>query len=269
MPPWGPVLGAEGVKDVANYVMIALGRRRATAFASRAVKRRLRQDLLCLPRRGRQGQSGARRAEPDRQDLALRRRRADDHRDHHQRAQRPHAGVEGDADAGADPPRRRVRVFAVAPRRPAGGQVGARERRMARPSLNIVTQKADRQSVKPDQSAEQALYEIRKKIYPRAVRGWFAAWRWALVWATQLVFYGGAWLTWNGRQARAVRPRQRASSTSSAWRSGRRTSIYLTVLLVIAALSPVPVHGGRRPPVVRLRLPADGLHRDVHVDRAR
>src|SRR5262249_53681507 len=31
--------------------------------------------------------------------------------------------------------------------------------------------------------------------------GWFAAWRWALVWATQIVFYGGPWLSWNGRQA--------------------------------------------------------------------
>ena len=48
---------------------------------------------------------------------------------------------------------------------------------------------------------EVALYEIRKKIYPRAVHGWFATWRWALVFATQLVFYGLPWLTWNGRQA--------------------------------------------------------------------
>ncbi|MCB1744941.1 MAG: cytochrome c oxidase accessory protein CcoG, partial [Gammaproteobacteria bacterium] len=29
---------------------------------------------------------------------------------------------------------------------------------------------------------EISLYEIRKKIYPRAVSGWFATWRWALVW---------------------------------------------------------------------------------------
>src|SRR6185436_21085880 len=49
--------------------------------------------------------------------------------------------------------------------------------------------------------AQRSLYAPDKAIYPRAVSGWFAAWRWALVWATQLVFYGGAWLTWNGRQA--------------------------------------------------------------------
>ena len=48
---------------------------------------------------------------------------------------------------------------------------------------------------------ETALYEVRKKIYPRAVHGRFAAWRWTLVWLTQLVFYGVPWLSWNGRQA--------------------------------------------------------------------
>jgi cytochrome c oxidase accessory protein FixG len=45
------------------------------------------------------------------------------------------------------------------------------------------------------------LYEKQKKIYPRSVSGWFAGWRWVLVWATQLVFYGLPWLEWNGRQA--------------------------------------------------------------------
>jgi len=48
---------------------------------------------------------------------------------------------------------------------------------------------------------EQSLYEVRRKIYPRAVHGAFAAWRWTLVWVTQLIFYGGPWLTWNERQA--------------------------------------------------------------------
>ena len=53
----------------------------------------------------------------------------------------------------------------------------------------------------PDAGEEVSLYEIRKKIHPRAVHGWFAAWRWGLVWATQIVFYGLPWLAWNGRQA--------------------------------------------------------------------
>ena len=46
-----------------------------------------------------------------------------------------------------------------------------------------------------------SLYQKQRKIYARAVSGWFAGWRWALVWATQLVFYGLPWLEWNARQA--------------------------------------------------------------------
>ena len=46
-----------------------------------------------------------------------------------------------------------------------------------------------------------SLYVKQQKIYARAVSGWFAGWRWAFVWATQLVFYGLPWLQWNERQA--------------------------------------------------------------------
>jgi cytochrome c oxidase accessory protein FixG len=46
-----------------------------------------------------------------------------------------------------------------------------------------------------------SLYEAQKKIYPRAVSGLFARWRWGLVWFTQLLFYGLPWLEWNDRQA--------------------------------------------------------------------
>ena len=46
-----------------------------------------------------------------------------------------------------------------------------------------------------------SLYEKQRKIYPRSVHGWFARWRWGLVWLTQLVFYGLPWLPWNGRQS--------------------------------------------------------------------
>jgi cytochrome c oxidase accessory protein FixG len=46
-----------------------------------------------------------------------------------------------------------------------------------------------------------SLYQKQDKIYARAVSGWFAGWRWALVWFTQLIFYGLPWLQWNGRQA--------------------------------------------------------------------
>ena len=45
------------------------------------------------------------------------------------------------------------------------------------------------------------LYVSEKKIQPRSVHGWFATWRWVLVWATQLLYYGLPWLPWNGRQS--------------------------------------------------------------------
>jgi cytochrome c oxidase accessory protein FixG len=52
-----------------------------------------------------------------------------------------------------------------------------------------------------DETLTISLYEKQAKVYPRAVSGWFAGWRWTMVWLTQLVFYGLPWLSWNGRQA--------------------------------------------------------------------
>lgn len=46
-----------------------------------------------------------------------------------------------------------------------------------------------------------SLYQKHEKIQPRTVRGWYQNWRWALVWVTQLLFYGLPWLPWNGRPA--------------------------------------------------------------------
>ncbi len=46
-----------------------------------------------------------------------------------------------------------------------------------------------------------SLYQAHNKIYPRAVTGRFVNWRWALVWLTQIAFYGLPWLNWNDRQA--------------------------------------------------------------------
>ncbi|MHB0921823.1 MAG: cytochrome c oxidase accessory protein CcoG [Thiomonas sp. 13-66-29] len=51
------------------------------------------------------------------------------------------------------------------------------------------------------QATEELLYEARKKIYMRSVTGVFANWRWAMVWLTQIIFYGLPWLQWEGRQA--------------------------------------------------------------------
>ncbi|HEY9531281.1 MAG TPA: 4Fe-4S binding protein, partial [Burkholderiales bacterium] len=83
---------------------------------------------------------------------------------------------------------------------------------------------------------ELSLYEVSRKVYPRAVRGWFVAWRWALVWATQLAFYGGAWLTWNDRQAILFDIAHRKFYIFGLvfW---PQDIIYLAVLLIISALS--------------------------------
>jgi cytochrome c oxidase accessory protein FixG len=90
------------------------------------------------------------------------------------------------------------------------------------------------QSVVADQ--EQALYEVRRKIYPRAVTGRFAAARVALVLFTQAVFYGVPWLQWGGRQAVLFDLGARKFYIFGIvfW---PQDFIYLTVLLTISALS--------------------------------
>ena len=103
---------------------------------------------------------------------------------------------------------------------------------MAQPSAKVIP-------IQPQETSgtvEQALYEIRRAIHPRAVQGWFAAWRWLLVWGTQLVFYGTAWLEWNGRQAVLfdIAHRKFYILGLVLW---PQDIIYLTVLLILSALA--------------------------------
>jgi cytochrome c oxidase accessory protein FixG len=88
----------------------------------------------------------------------------------------------------------------------------------------------------PIETVEQSLYEVRRKIYPRAVHGAFARWRWGLVFLTQLVFYGLAWLEWNGRQAVLFDLAARKFYIFGLvfW---PQDIIYLAVLLVLSALA--------------------------------
>ena len=83
---------------------------------------------------------------------------------------------------------------------------------------------------------EQALYEVRSQIYPRAVRGMFARWRVALVILTQLIFFGLPWVSWNERQAVLfdIGARKFYIFGLVFW---PQDLIFLTALLVIAALS--------------------------------
>jgi hypothetical protein len=67
-----------------------------------------------------------------------------------------------------------------------------------------MTTNSDKPGPKEAQEVVISLYAAGKKIYPRSVKGLFNTWRWALVWITQIIFYG--------------------ASTCSAWCSIRRTS---------------------------------------------
>ena len=88
----------------------------------------------------------------------------------------------------------------------------------------------------PEQEQEQAIYEVRQKIYPRAVHGWFAGWRVFFVILTQLIFYGLPWLEWNGRQAVLFDLASRKFYIFGLvfW---PQDFIYLAVLLIISAMS--------------------------------
>lgn len=81
-----------------------------------------------------------------------------------------------------------------------------------------------------------SLYEVRHKVYPRAVSGLFARWRWAMVWITQLVFYGVCWLPWNDRQAVLFHLAERKFYIFG-WVFWPQDVFYLSVLLIISAFS--------------------------------
>jgi cytochrome c oxidase accessory protein FixG len=91
-------------------------------------------------------------------------------------------------------------------------------------------------AVPADAGATVDLYEIQRTIHPRAVHGWFASWRIALVLLTQLVFYGTLWLNWNGRQAVLFDLASRKFYIFGLvfW---PQDFIFLTTLLVISAVS--------------------------------
>lgn len=87
----------------------------------------------------------------------------------------------------------------------------------------------------PIQTVEESLYEVRRKIYPRAVSGIFARWRIIFVFLTQILFYGLPWLTWNDRQAVLFDLVQRKFYIFGLilW---PQDVIYLTLLLILSAL---------------------------------
>ncbi|WP_153132503.1 cytochrome c oxidase accessory protein CcoG [Dechloromonas hortensis] len=81
---------------------------------------------------------------------------------------------------------------------------------------------------------EVSFYEKRKKIYAKGVRGLFDNWRIGLVIFTQILFYGGLWLDWNGRQAILLHLVERKFYIFGLvfW---PQDVIYLSALLIVSA----------------------------------
>jgi cytochrome c oxidase accessory protein FixG len=79
-----------------------------------------------------------------------------------------------------------------------------------------------------------SFYEKHKIIYAKRVRGFFDNWRIALVIFTQVLFYGGLWLTWNDRQAILLHLVERKFYIFGVvfW---PQDVIYLTALLIVSA----------------------------------
>jgi cytochrome c oxidase accessory protein FixG len=81
-----------------------------------------------------------------------------------------------------------------------------------------------------------SLYKSADKIYARSVSGTFNNWRWIMVWATQLFFYGVPWLEWGNRQAMLFDLEARRFYVFGLV-FNPQDLIYLTFLLIISALS--------------------------------
>ncbi|WP_284213218.1 cytochrome c oxidase accessory protein CcoG [Comamonas jiangduensis] len=81
-----------------------------------------------------------------------------------------------------------------------------------------------------------SFFEAHKKIYPRSISGRFMSWRWAMVWLTQLIFYGLPWLDWGQRQMVLFDLGARRFYLFG-YVLYPQDFIYLTALLIVSALS--------------------------------
>ncbi len=82
---------------------------------------------------------------------------------------------------------------------------------------------------------EISLYESRKKVYYRAVKGLYNNWRVALVWFTQILYFALPWLEWEGRQAVLFDLAARKFYLFN-WVFWPQDFIWLAALLILSAL---------------------------------
>lgn len=105
-----------------------------------------------------------------------------------------------------------------------------------RPAPNPAVERALPKRTSAALALEESLHDVRRKIYPRSVKGLFATWRVAFVFFTQIIFYGLPWLQWNDRQAVLfdLGARKFYIFGMVLW---PQDVIYLSVLLIISALA--------------------------------
>ncbi|MDO9052084.1 MAG: cytochrome c oxidase accessory protein CcoG [Methylotenera sp.] len=102
-----------------------------------------------------------------------------------------------------------------------------------------MTKKTDAKPVDNTNQPNEAvisLYAAADKIYPRSTFGFFTKWRWAMIWLTQIVFYGIPWLEWGQRQALLFDLEARRFYIFKLVLYPQDL-IYLTGILIISALS--------------------------------
>ena len=109
----------------------------------------------------------------------------------------------------------------------------------------------------------QPLYAARKKIFPKRASGDFRRFKWIVMAITLGIYYLTPWIRWDrGPNApdQAVLldfPNRRFYFFFiEIW---PQEFIFIAGLLVMAGVRVVPGHLGRRPRLVRLHLPANGL----------
>ncbi len=88
-------------------------------------------------------------------------------------------------------------------------------------------------STGPETPPDDSLY-VSRKLFVRSTSGYFANWRWILVWFTQILYYGLPWLTWNDRQAVLLHLTERKFYIFG-WVFWPQDVFYLAILLIISA----------------------------------
>lgn len=96
--------------------------------------------------------------------------------------------------------------------------------------------KASKAAKAPANEVVISLYQSQDKVYPRSVSGFFTQWRWAMIWLTQLFFYGVPWLEWGQRQALLFNLESKRFYIFKLVLYPQDL-IYLTAILIISALS--------------------------------